>query len=315
MWAVAENHPDVSRALIEHGADVHARSKSGFTPLLFAARQGDVESARILLAAGANVNEATPDGMSVLMMASASGQDTFSRFLLDKGANANAAAGNSGLTALHYAAAGRNMLESVKALLAHGANPNARLAQDVRGFDLRDPMGATPFLLAATSGNAGVMRALAAAGADPRLALTDHTTPLMVAAGDSRGRSNYREYTAAEEKGALEAVQVVLEVSPDVIDAANDDGQTALHAAAYIGADAIIRVMVNNGAKMDVKDKFGQTPLSIAANVVTVGLGGNFEMKPRRFRETTVNLLLKSGATRLGASGLQLVEPLPKHLQ
>src|SRR5262249_48218336 len=57
MWAAAEKHPEVVRALIDHGANVNAHSKSGFTPLMFAAQQGDIDSARILLAAGAKMNE------------------------------------------------------------------------------------------------------------------------------------------------------------------------------------------------------------------------------------------------------------------
>jgi ankyrin repeat protein len=76
MWA--EKHADVVRLLIEHGADIHVRSTGGFTPLLFAAQQGNLDSARILLAAGANVNEATPEDGSALVVASASGHEALS---------------------------------------------------------------------------------------------------------------------------------------------------------------------------------------------------------------------------------------------
>ena len=60
MWAISQRHSDVARLLVEQGADIHARSATGFTPLLFAAREGDVESARILLQKGANANDAVP---------------------------------------------------------------------------------------------------------------------------------------------------------------------------------------------------------------------------------------------------------------
>src|SRR5207344_1458282 len=133
--------------LIGKGAAVNARSQSGFTPLLFAARQGDLESAQILLAAGANVNETSPAGMSALVVASASGHEELAQFLLEKGADPKLADG-SGVTALHYAirkgflmpgvefgekplahySYRPNMPVLVKALLEHGANPNARIA-------------------------------------------------------------------------------------------------------------------------------------------------------------------------------------------
>jgi ankyrin repeat protein len=293
MWAVAERHPEVVQALIDRGAEVDARSKGGFTPLLFAAQQGDVDAAGILLAAGANVNEAAPNGMTPLLVASSSGQGVLSAFLLDKGADPNAADGR-GYTALHYAAAGRNLLELAKALLAHGANPNPRL--------VKGDAGATPFYLAAAAGNVNVMRALAAGGADPLIPTTDNTNALMVAAGVGRFESR----TDAQNRSALEAVKLAAELGSDV-NAAGENQWTALHGAAYTGSDAILQFLVEKGARMDVMDAFGQTPLSIAEAVVTKGLGENADVRPRRWRDSTVNLLLKLGATPLEASGVERV--------
>ncbi|MCH7979727.1 MAG: ankyrin repeat domain-containing protein, partial [Acidobacteria bacterium] len=208
MWAAAEKHPEIVRTLLEHGADVHARSnviplpepflietpgplgfnhpttvhfpktKGGFTPLLFAAQQGDVDSARILLEAGAEVNEATAENGSVLVVATASGHEELAVFLLEQGADPNATDG-FGISAMHYAlheglltlmGAKRsstdrfgwlrpNMPELVKTLLAHGADPNARIEKNFPTLDdpflaratedppQIDPVGATPFML------------------------------------------------------------------------------------------------------------------------------------------------------------------------
>ena len=333
MWALARKHPDVARPLIEHGADVHARSKGGFSPLLFAAQQGDLDSAQILLATGANVNEAAPDGMSALLVASSSGHEALSVFLLDKGADPNATVDGKGFAALHYAASGQNlgrryqgaiiitsrtMEELVKALLAHGANPNARLGKDVPAIGGIVLVGATPFLLAAMNNNTGVMRVLATSGADPLLAMEDNTTSLLLAAGGGAATehndvnpNNYRIYTEAAERRALEAFKLAVELGADV-NAANEVGQTALHAAAYSGLNTIIQFLVDRGAKMDVMDKWGQTPLSITSNILTVGLADAFNAKPRAMREITANLLLELGATPLGASGVQVDQALLK---
>ena len=161
MWATAQRHPAVVRLLLEHGADPNARSRvrrevisrrlqadlrygersrslgsdaeetdvGGFTPLLFAARVGDVESARLLLGAGADVNDTGPDGASALVVATHSGHGALARFLLDRGANPNAAI--VGYTALH-AAVLQGDLKVVEALLDHGASPNAQITQGTR---------------------------------------------------------------------------------------------------------------------------------------------------------------------------------------
>ena len=124
----------------------------GFTPLLFAARHGDVDSARLLLDAGANVNETAADGLSVLVLAAHSGHTKLVTFLradytfvnerlathygipnvyglLGRGADVNAAA--VGYTALH-AAVLRGDLQMISTLLEDGADPNARLTKGTR---------------------------------------------------------------------------------------------------------------------------------------------------------------------------------------
>jgi ankyrin repeat protein len=323
MWAVAERHAETAKVLTERGADLNARSNRGYTALLFAAQEGDTESARTLLAAGANINLGAENGTNPLLMASASGQERMVALLLDKGANPNAA-DHDGYTALHYAASGRNKVESVKNLLAHGASPNARLIKDLSKGDLNaTPVGATPFFLAAANRNVPVMRLLAASGADPllptaetlflnaqngfRLQVVANTTPLIAAAGADRVRNNYPEFTEDEEKNAIEAVKLALELGAD-INAVNDYGQTALHLAAYLKADKLVQFLVEKGAKTEVFDNFGQTPLSIAARIITVGVKESYDMSPRRDNESTVKVLLNMGAKPLAASGVKVYQ-------
>ena len=315
MWAVSQGHPESAQALIEHGADVHSRSNGGFTPLLFAARQGDVESARVLLAAGADVNEATPDGMSALVLASASGREALSIFLLEKGADPNAADGY-GATALHYAALKGivsmngvslanyvsylfrpGMPELVKALLAHGANPNAQITKGPRlvGRTLRGAIGATPFLLAAAAADPVTMLILAERGADPLLATAENLTPLAAAAGVGR----VQDFTAAEERNALEAVKLAVQLGVDV-NAANGTSRTALHGAANLGGNTIIQFLADQGANLEVRDKYQQTPLSIASGVHLPWTPKGEELG-EVIRKETAELLLHLGATPLTA--------------
>jgi ankyrin len=219
MWAASQRHPEVVRLLIEARADLHARSRSypirvnyggqsnsggdpnnpitladtqrgGSTALLFAARNGDVESARLLLAAGANVNDELPDGMSALALAARSGRTEMAKLLIEKGADPNA--NGTGYAPLHVAVLIGD-LDVVKALVARGANANAVLtkAAPVRrgNQELALPvavLGATPFLLAAKYADVEILRVLAAAGRLP-MPMKNGTTPLMAAAGFGSG--------------------------------------------------------------------------------------------------------------------------------
>lgn len=318
MWALAENHPDVARELIARGADVQARTKSGFTVLMFAAQQGDVDAARMLLAAGAKVNDSSPEQGTALVVASASGHEALAEFLLSKDANPNAA-DQYGVAPLHYAilrglslGAGvewyssapylyrSNMPGLVKALLAHGANPNARITKPpvlpgVRKLAVMSVSGATPYILAALSYDASLMRVLVDAGADPHLATAEHTTALIYAAGLAEGLGKTPVRTEEDDKNALEAVKLAVELGADVNEA-NKDGVTALHGAAYVGSNAIVQFLVDKGAKVNVTDTSGQTPWTVAAQVFPPTLLDD-NLRPQSGHPSTADLLVKLGAT------------------
>jgi ankyrin repeat protein len=150
-------------------------------------------------------------------------------------------------------------------------------------------------LLAAATYDVELMRLLLEAGADPMLSAKTNLTALMVAAG--LGRREDR--TAEEEKASFEGVKLTVELGADV-NAANDNGQTALHAAAYTGSDAIVDFLVARGADVNVKDKQGQTPLSIAENIVPPTLL-NYGLRPFIVHQSTGELLRKLGAVPLSS--------------
>jgi ankyrin len=298
MWAAAERHPQVVRVLVEGGADVHARTevrprrvnsevggfdgktafdieKGGYTPLLFAVQQGVAESVEILLAAGASANELSPEGMSALVVAAHSGHAAVGAILLARGADPNTSGG--GYTALH-AAILRGDPELAKALVARGADVNAPIlkATPVRrnsadyafGAEL---VGATPFHLAARNLQPAIMRILADAGANARVAMKDGATPLMALIGARRRpEPGVTPDAEADERLAVEGVKIALGAGTDP-NAANADGSTALHLAAARRQNRIIQALVDGGAKLDVKNAKGQTPLALAGS----GRGGS----------------------------------------
>ena len=267
MWAAVENNAAAAQALIEAGAEVQTRSNGGFTPLLFAAQAGHIEAASVLLAAGADVDAPLPDGMSALVMAVANANYEFAAWLLEQGADPNA--DEHGWTALHHLSWVRrpnvgqskvpgpvtrgtvSSLDLITRFVEHGANPNARQQKEPRdGYrNLQDRIGATPFLLAAKAADVDMMRVLVANGADPLLPTADQTTPLMVAAGVGIFAPGENPGTNEE---ALAAVRLALELGGTVT-AVSDYGYTALHGAAHRGANDIVQLLADKGAKLDAK--------------------------------------------------------------
>jgi len=317
MWAIAEqHHPDVVKELVQHKADVNAKSKNGFTALMFASR-GDVESTRILLNAGADPNAFIPDwGGTALIIASTMGQTDVVEALLDKGADPNYKDGNS-FTALHSAVRDSDYGEdraqreagvaTVKVLLKHGADPNARLHQDkptVRATNELEYEGATPIALAAEVSNLDAIRALVEGGGDPNIPTAKGTTPLILTSG--AGTDVQRARSLDERALALETVKFLVAHGADV-NAVGQFGWTALHAASYQGLNDVIEFLVGKGAKMEAKDELGQTPLSISLSILTKEAGARRLQIPRRYRGDTAQLLLGLGATPLNKSGVNVV--------
>ncbi len=132
-------------------------------------------------------------------------------------------------------------------------------------------VGATPYLLAAKFLEPDIMRALAAAGADPRQPMKTGETPLMAAAGvgasaqaDRRGLSVLDGGKVEDEARVVDAVTAAIADGGDV-NAVNQAGDTALHGAAALGYDRVIQLLVENGAQPSLRNKRGQTPLALVA--------------------------------------------------
>ena len=315
MWAAEQGHSSVVQLLLERGADVRAQSKSerslgrngltlgrpgptgpngdaigGLTALHFAAREGMLETVRTLVTAGADVKQVTADGSSPLLVAVQNGFYGIARFLLGRGADPNQA-NAKGWTLLYLAVANRDALttavpppdkegslEFIKLLLDRGADPNARINVRLEVHQANTSLwlkeaGATPLLRAALCGDLAVVRLLLDHGADPRIATFDNTTPLMVASGVGWAEGFTFQYSEDE---TFELVKLLMEKGARVNDA-NDDGITALHGAAYKGANTVVQWLVDRGADLAAKDKgsdygFGvstvrMTPLNWAEGV------------------------------------------------
>ena len=326
MWAAAERHADVVKLLIEHKADLQARTKKGFSALHFAAREGDLESARLLLAAGVDINirsqpslpagggrgggpshEASVSaGSTPLLVATMRAHVPFALFLLEQGADPNAS--DAGMTPLHWAAGTwesgeanpvfgftdamsgiperQAKLQLVKALLARGADPNAPMTQRPPGF---------------AGGHTDVIGAtpflLASAAADLEM------MKLLLAAGADPKRptkSNMTPIAAATgvnrvqgesnvtEAQAYEVVQFLIELGVDP-KAAVSTGENAIFGAAYRGWSSVVQLLADHGTDVNAISKSGTTPWRAAAGQGD-RLGGVL------FNTETAALLVKLGA-------------------
>ena len=180
-------------------------------------------------------------------------------------------------------------LQLVKALLAHGANPNARMTRRPPGFaglggGYEDAAGATPFLLASAAADLEMMRLLLAAGADPAQATDTNTTPVMAASGLNRGIGE----SPITEEQALAAVRFLFEPGRER-NGSHDDGENALFGAAYRGWNTLLALLIEKGADVNAVSKAGVTPW-LAASGYGDRLGGVL------YNKEGADLLLAHGA-------------------
>jgi ankyrin repeat protein len=291
MWAAAEGHAEVVSLLLATKADFKSALPSGFTPLLFAAREGRLDVVRVLLKAGADINDAIPGkkgvprgpkpGTGVLLMAVENGHFELAIELVKAGADPNDQ--RAGYGALHMISWVRKpsrgddeegdpppigsgkltSLEFVKEMVAHGAKVNLPSKVGVSGRGILNRPGATPFLAAASTADVPLMELLVKLGADPLLANAQHTIPLLAAAGVGVGAP---EEAPGTEPDVLEAVKLLLKLGADV-NAVDDNGETAMHGAAYRNHPKVARFLADKGARIAVwnkANKAGLTPLVIA---------------------------------------------------
>jgi ankyrin repeat protein len=295
MWAVSARHPQVARLLIERGADVNARSyyvpsasgrgfegttpvarkpgqqleefASGWlTPLMFAARENDLESARLLVRAGADINAQSGDGKDALSLALFDGSYDAAEFLIDSGAKVNQTDAQR-FTPLFWAVDRRNMetapnfpwmetrdpLPLIRKLLAAGADPNALINSTPRAR-MRDGsprlVYATALMRAALAGDLELAKLLLSYGADPHIISRDRETTLMAACGTGFINGYHRQRSPADR---LELVKLLVELGEDV-NAADGYGITPLMVAANLGDIEIVRYLISKGADLGAHD-------------------------------------------------------------
>jgi ankyrin repeat protein len=310
LFAARRGDVNSARILLDAGVSANEAAADGNTALVVAAASGREDVALLLLERGADPNAAGA-GYTALHAAVPKDLQRLVASLLKHRADPNLRLRNAPANLFGPARGAGSEVTPVRMTEPSGGRASG---QNVAGGGAQRPQGrgmaagglsgATAFWLAARNVNVPLMRALVEAGADPALTSDSGATPMMVAAGltqvqGPRARRGdvsqfYSNWGPAD---SLESVKYLIALGADV-NAANPSGQTALHGAAYMGADAVVRVLVQSGARLNAQDAQGQTPFRLAEGHLNVAGQGVTEWP------TTAALLRTLGAdTSLGVDG------------
>lgn len=277
LFAARNGDADITTILLEHGIGVNDASQDGTTALVIAAIRSHLDYAKFLLKLGADPTLG-PGFTPIHWVAG----DWSSELAGEKTAVRPEGTEWDRLLPIE----GQARLNFITVLLEHGADINSRAstvprssvgtgaapspgsgASPARGGGRL--AGATAFFIAAQHAEVPLMRFLLANGADPLVRTARNVSPLMAAAGLDSGESI--GYTGVTEKDALEAVTLCLELGGDVT-TVNSDGDNALHGVAYrgnAGGNELAALLLAKGIAVDVKNKRGWTPVTLAEGIYT----------------------------------------------
>jgi ankyrin repeat protein len=241
----------------------------GLTALVFAAREGDLESASALLDAGADVNQVTEYGWTPLLTAVNNRNYKVAQLLIERGADVNKA-NKGGWTPLYLATDNRNIeggdypvpkadldhLDIITLMLEKGANPNLKvkdntLTRTIFTMQWFFEDGATPFIRAAQSSDTELMQLLLEHGADPKAATANLDNALTASGGI--GWVEGVTYERSKQSN-YDAMKMLLDLGLDP-NHQNAEGRSALMGAAMKGRSEVIELLVDRGAKLELKDK------------------------------------------------------------
>jgi ankyrin repeat protein len=301
MWAAGHDNGDAVHALIAGGAKPDAISsvinlpnakvdfsfavatalpRGGMTALMYAAREGQPNGVTALADAGANLNIADPEGSTAIVIAIINGHYEVAASLAERGADPNIgdAAGMAALYAavdmVHPASltnrppqprTGRlSPEELVPVLLQYHADPNQPLKAPLllrqhTGGDAALGLGATPLMRAAKAMDLGLIQSLLDGNADPLRAMPNGTTSLSLVMASRGARA------LTPDAPIYQAVKMMLDHGMNV-NATGPGGATLLHQSLDRG-EVFVRMLVEHGAKLDIKDATGRTPLDIALGI------------------------------------------------
>ena len=273
LLAAREGHDNVVHALLSDSQClVDAKGKNGYNALHYSCRDGHVDIVKALVNHKANVNARTDSGATPLTLAARHGLDNVVHALLSDSQCLVDGKGKNGYNALHYSCRDGHV-DIVKALVNHKANVNARTDSGSTPLTLaarnkhdnvvhalsdyncevlaKDKDAYTALLHSSCErGYVGIVTTL----------LTEHKANV-----NARTHSGDTSLTLATRKKHETIVHALLSDSGCLVDAKGQDGYTALHYSCSYGYVDIMRILVKHKANVTAKTDSGVTPLHVAA--------------------------------------------------
>ncbi|GFT78303.1 ANK_REP_REGION domain-containing protein [Nephila pilipes] len=278
---------NVTKLLLEEGANIDIKDQNKNTSLHLAASNGHTDIVKLLMEKGSDLSVVNKEGNTSLHLAASNGHTDIAKLLLEKGSDLSVV-NKGGNTSLHLAASNGH-IDTVKFLMEEGSD-----------LSVVNKEGNTSLHLAASNGHTDIVKLLVEKGSDLSAVNKDGGTPLQIAFYNNH--TEIVKYLMEKEPRMKEVLEHLVRCVVESKTHKLLKGSTPLHLAAVYDCTEIVESLLKEGKNPLSKDINGKTPRELATDESLIQIFRVAEIKQQEYDATKWGIVSGGSTAALGAT-------------